>query len=139
MPPIRLQTFIGTPKSLAGVSRSGRAPIGQFRSLSSSSANHVAQIAPVKQPGVKRCIAIPYQPRRRVGTKSAWEQWHSKHGQPKRSNAAPALAVLFGVSAVAVLAAPVKTWAKEHANVDENVHIDEPEGETTVISYPIPP
>lgn len=134
MPPLRLKTLVGTPKPLAEVQRLGYAPIGQFRGLWSSSANHVAQIAPGGQPGAsKRCMRIPYQPRRGVGTKSSWEQWHRQHGQPKRSNAVGALAIIFGASAIAVLAAPVTTWVKEHVDVkdvDDNLHIDEPDGES---------
>lgn len=135
MPPIRLKTLIGTPKPLAEVHTLGYAPIGQFRGFWSSSANHVVQIAPgvrVRQPGFdKRCVRIPCQPRRGVGTGSSWEQWHRQHGQPKRSNAAGALAIIFGASAIAVLAAPVTTWVKEHVDikdVDDSLHIDEPEG-----------
>lgn len=56
-------------------------------------------------------------------------------GTPKRSNAVGALAILFGASAVAVLAAPVASYVHEridaikHVDEEEQVEFDEVEGE----------
>lgn len=57
--------------------------------------------------------------------------WQSGRGQPQRSNAAGVLSLLFGMSAVAVLAAPVVSWVQDQADallididVDEDIKVD---------------
>ncbi|KJX94277.1 hypothetical protein TI39_contig4204g00020 [Zymoseptoria brevis] len=56
-----------------------------------------------------------------VRRNSTW-QHAGRRGQPQRSNAAGVVGVLVGVSAVAVLAAPVVSWAQEQASHVVDVH-----------------
>lgn len=47
-------------------------------------------------------------------TSSTWQ--HTGRGQPQRSDAKGVLGLLFGVSAIAALAAPVVSWVQEQSD-----------------------
>lgn len=136
--------LIGKPKTFPRVPIAVQKPIGQFRGLKESAvaANHVGQIiAPgtVRKSGafaggggLQKRYNNEWRQRQQQQQQQFWHwngirrtttTWEGRsRREPKRSNAAGALAVLFGVSAVAVLAAPVVSWVNEHV---ESVFIDE--------------
>ncbi|KAK4612083.1 Sulfite oxidase [Fulvia fulva] len=121
MPPIRLQNTIGTPKRIAESLISISGPRTSARSLTTPSTKHVAQIAPGRCQELVWKGSRPRFPRRGVGTIRG--TFHYARAEPQRAHAGGALALLFGASAIAVLAAPITTWVGDHV-VDTKVETD---------------
>lgn len=127
-----LKRAIGIPKTLLHSPELSRIPIGRFPGPRRLSANHVKQIAPEKgrKSGDSHSLSMVVKRQQRfmqwngIRQSSSWRQ----ASEPKQSDAKGVLAVLFGASAVAVLAAPVVSWVQDSVDVD----IDTKEGESVV-------
>lgn len=117
MPSIRLQNAFGIPKRF--MESTACRNIIPTRAVSSSPKNQVIRSATGgRKSGSEwngfrhksRLYAFDWNGVRRTST------WQYSRGQPQKSNAAGALGLLFGVSAVAVLAAPVVSWVQDQAD-----------------------
>ncbi|USW59134.1 Putative oxidoreductase, molybdopterin-binding domain, eukaryotic molybdopterin oxidoreductase [Septoria linicola] len=121
----RLKQLIGSPKTLLHKPKAFQKPIGQFFEPRRLSANHVKQIAP----GDGRKSGSVHISFVMVNRQQRFMQWNGirqssswRNGsQPRQSDAQGVLAVLFGASAVAVLAAPVVSWVQNGIDGSEKV------------------
>ncbi|CAK1358942.1 unnamed protein product [Cercospora beticola] len=139
---IRLKQLIGIPKTLLHTPKPCQNPIGRPAGPETLSTNHVKQIAPgeARKSGSRYTSSLLVKRRERflqwngVRQSSSWR--NASHAQ--QSDAKGVLAVLFGASAVAVLAAPVVSWVQdnivevpEDEDTDVKVIVDEEADSTT--------
>lgn len=132
MPSIRLQDALAIPKRL--FEPAGFRSVRAKRAVSSSSSSAASQVIWSTPGGRKRgseLNELRIKSRQYAfdwnGVRRASTLQHSG-GQPRESDSQSALGLLLGVSAVAVLAAPVLDWAQDGAgasaidinNLDEN-------------------